>query len=275
MKDYICNRCNKEFKYKQNYKRHINKKNPCKIEEYYKCDTCNKEFDRKYNYERHMKDVCMKDILYCQYCNKKYKNKFTKNRHEKYTCKLKPIDDAKIINNTINNINNNIHNNQTYKNINDNRIININLYGFTKEDFSKLPQGFIETLLNKGVNSIHNLVKYTNCNSNTPQFHNLLITNKKENYIHVFNGDTWELANKKETINKLIDHRFDYLMDRYYELKEKNLTTPKIDRKIKLFENAFYNEDKELIKKIKNELEFLLYNSKNIIKNTRKDNITL
>jgi uncharacterized C2H2 Zn-finger protein len=261
---YKCDICNKEFKYKQNYIRHVNKKRACikKKEDLFKCELCDKEFKRKDNYNRHYKEVHNDNLFNCQYCSKGYKTKYTKERHEINFCKLKPIGESTIINN------HGFLNQGTVNN--DNRVININLYGFTKEDFTKLPQNFINKILNRGVNSVENLVKYTNCNEKTPQFHNLLITNKKENFIHVFNGDKWEIANKKDTINNLIGNRIDYLIDKYYELKDNNETTPTMDRKIKLLIQAYEHNNEFLIKRVKEQLEILLYNSKDIIKNTKK-----
>ena len=261
---YRCNRCHKEFCKKSNHTRHINRKVPCKELNDYKCDICNKEFKRKYNYDRHIEKVCSsKSVLCCDYCNKIFKSKYYCNKHMKSICKLRKSDivcnNTNNINNTnIVNINNNINNN-----------ININIYGFVKEDFSKLSDNFISRILNRGFKSVENLVKYTSCNKNTPEYHNLLITNRKENLIHVFDGNKWELANKKDTLEHLIGNRLDYLLDRYYELKSENKTTPAIDRKINLLQKAYDHNNEELFKRVKSQLELLLYNSKDVIKGTK------
>lgn len=51
-KEYKCKVCGKIFKREFNYKRHLNKKNPCYKE--LKCKKCGKIFKKKYNYKRHL-----------------------------------------------------------------------------------------------------------------------------------------------------------------------------------------------------------------------------
>jgi len=41
---YKCDKCNKEFKVKQSYQRHLNKKIPC--DRIIKCEVCNREFNK-------------------------------------------------------------------------------------------------------------------------------------------------------------------------------------------------------------------------------------
>ena len=132
-----------------------------------------------------------------------------------------------------------------------------------------MPQNYINRLLGKGIPSISNLVKNTNCNKKTPQYHNLLITNIKENYIHVFNGKSWELANKNDTLDYLIANRTDYIVGQYFELKEIGENTAQMDRKIVQLENAYEDNDEVLMRKIKRELEILLYNHRETIKKTK------
>ena len=64
---YKCNRCDKQFKQKTDYNRHINRKNPCKIildkiildknnkSIKYKCNTCNKFYSTQGNLTKHIK----------------------------------------------------------------------------------------------------------------------------------------------------------------------------------------------------------------------------
>lgn len=259
---HTCERCKKQFRKKSNYVRHINNKKPCIKQEIYNCIHCEKEFSRLDSYNRHIKNVCSNNLK-CNYCNKVFSSKYSCNRHQSNSCKLRPI----AVGNTI------INNNTNNTTLNDNRVININLYGFTKEDFNTLPDNFINKILNRGMSSVHNLVKYTTCNTKTPQYHNLLITNKKENYMHVFNGKRWELTDKKDTLEHLAGDRLDFLLEKYYDLKEKDETTLEMDRKVSLLQKAYnnYTDDISLVEKMAKKLEVLLYNSKDIIKKTKKD----
>ncbi len=78
---YVCNTCDKIFKQKIDYTRHINKKNKCnKVENMiegkktYKCENCNKVFSQKCNYMYHInrKNKCYNDIHLIQSNVEKY-----------------------------------------------------------------------------------------------------------------------------------------------------------------------------------------------------------
>ena len=70
MVEYKCNRCQKIFNKKSNYKYHINRKNPCKINSHnaltndsqnvlkYECHLCHKVLTRKSNLTRHINLYC-------------------------------------------------------------------------------------------------------------------------------------------------------------------------------------------------------------------------
>jgi len=58
---YICKRCNKEYKNKKDYTRHINRINVCEPSKRYDCEYCNKNFVSKYSLDRHHL-VCKKII---------------------------------------------------------------------------------------------------------------------------------------------------------------------------------------------------------------------
>ena len=108
MPTYKCNKCMKEFKRADNYKRHLNKKKPCKDVNIHKCKNCDKTFSRLDNYNRHLKTVCNKNTI-CIYCSKKFSTKYSCERHQKKTCKSKK--EAQIVNTIINNNDIRVNNN--------------------------------------------------------------------------------------------------------------------------------------------------------------------
>ncbi|CAH6421379.1 Hypothetical protein KVN_LOCUS243 [uncultured virus] len=58
MSVHKCNKCNKIFKYKNDYERHKNRKIPCDKESDYICDNCFSKFSSKYNLDRHLLNNC-------------------------------------------------------------------------------------------------------------------------------------------------------------------------------------------------------------------------
>ena len=62
---YKCNRCNKIYNHKNDFKKHMNRKTPCQniiiipiIPDEFKCSHCNKTYTRKDNLNRHISHFC-------------------------------------------------------------------------------------------------------------------------------------------------------------------------------------------------------------------------
>jgi len=71
MVTYKCDKCNKIFKHKNDYRRHKNKKRPC-IKQ-----------NHKINHKNHKND----SLFECNLCTKMYSTISNLNRHMKYYCK--------------------------------------------------------------------------------------------------------------------------------------------------------------------------------------------
>ena len=107
---FKCQKCNKEFKFEYEYKRHQNRKIPCNLERNFNCIICNKEF--------------------------KYKSKL--NEHEKTNKHLLQIN--KLIVNGNNHIGDNINN---YNNI---IHLTLNTNSFINTDMSYIGRGLINDI---------------------------------------------------------------------------------------------------------------------------------
>lgn len=60
MVNYECSKCNKIFRDKYNYERHVNKQTSCDIKNIFRCDSCNKEFLHKHGLKYHiLHNVCV------------------------------------------------------------------------------------------------------------------------------------------------------------------------------------------------------------------------
>jgi len=101
---YKCNKCNKEFKAKQSYQRHLNKKIPC--DRIIKCNNCHKIFKLMSHLTQHnnRKNKCIRIDL-----EKKVKDLETKLEITELKLEISELKKNQIINN--NTTNNNTTNN--------------------------------------------------------------------------------------------------------------------------------------------------------------------
>jgi hypothetical protein len=215
----------------------------------------------------------------CNYCGNCYSTNSNMRKHEK-TCKVKKENEKKdneikelkemveklllekgnsITNNTnnTNNSNNSTTNNDSF---NTNNTIIINNYG--DEDTKYITSDYILNLLKyKPAKAIPELIKHTHFNVEHPENQNIKITNKKEPYIKVRKNDKWELQNKDETINDLIDRQQIHLMDESIEKKIEESCNNSEKVNIERCSELYNNDDKNYMKRLYNESELIIINN--------------
>ena len=81
MPNYTCKTCNKNFKQKTDYTRHLNRKYPCKS---------------PVTYSKNGIHIPKMEYSECEYCNKTYSTKYNLNKHHNI-CKSKKENDFKDI----------------------------------------------------------------------------------------------------------------------------------------------------------------------------------
>ena len=204
-----------------------------------KCAYCNNIFSRPDVLSRHINKYCkkkkeselIKEQIFINLLEKLDKiekqnqiildeNKELKN--EIFIIKKNSNNNIKNIKSTINNnINNktidNSNNNTIIDNSNNNNTINIQLVAFGKEDYDKLTEKEYKIIINKGFKSIQEMVKSLHFNKNRPENHNIYISNIRDNYVMIYEGNKWELRNRKETIEDLYMAKKDILVDKFDE----------------------------------------------------------
>ena len=218
------------------------------------CQFCEKTFTRKTGLTKHLKCCKQKKI-------------FEEEKHEKMTEKdneikeLKNIVEKLLVENKGNtNITNNTTNNNNTTNHMTNNIININNYG--DEDTKYITSDYILQLLKKKpAKAIPELIKYTHFNKEHPENQNIKITNKKEPYIKVRKNDKWELQDKDETINDLIDRQQIHLLDENVEEKIEKKCSNSEKVNIERCNNLYNEENKDYMKRLYNESELVIINN--------------
>ena len=306
MSSYKCDRCNKVFNYKNDFRRHRNRKFPCKVvnvENYtsdmlladeikigkklhtnahkctelhtntqkFICNYCTKVFTRNSSLVRHIDNYCKarKDA------EKQKEDIFNKlveqmeRQNEVIEQMQKQILDIQKENKELKRklVINNTVNNTKNKNCNNTQINNnIQLVAFGEEDLLQISDDVSKIILNKGFMSVPRLVEHVHFNKNMPDNHNVYIPNMKSRYAMTFNGCKWNLLSKQQIIEQLFDDKNIFLEDKYKELQDALSSTTK-----KKFTRYVENYcEKEIKKNILDEIKLILYNNKNIPIETRK-----
>jgi len=261
-KIFKCYICEKIFTNNSNLVRHIKKF--CKI----------KKLEQKINKNSNIGDYEKKEELYQNLLTQQNKRMEMQNKRiqqlEKQNKKLKGnITNNIKITNTTNNTNNNTTNNIT--NITNK---NINIIAFGKEDMYKEYDDDVIYYLKRGYKCVLRLIENMHFNVNKPEFHSVFISNIKDLYAMIFDGNFWNIKNKTEIIDQLFDDKQFYLIDKYNQIKHK------LDKKTReRFERFIGEDDEEVLKELKNDIKLLLYNKRKIPMITKrkfeKDNIIL
>ena len=149
-------------------------------------------------------------------------------------------------------------------NINSNNIIqnNIKLVALGEEDLYKLNKKAITVILGKGYQSVQQLVTYTHFNKNNPKYHNVYIPNMRDKYAMAYDGQQWNLTNKKEVVEQLYEDKEFFLEEKFKEFYI-SLSEP-TQRKFNRFLDSINMENKKVIDKIKHEIKLILYNKRKI-----------
>lgn len=249
MTEYKCQRCHKIFDKKYRLKNHLNRKFKCELKKNkYICDICDKSFTRKDNLIRHKKKYCktskellidnenmMKEIEELKGIIKKQDLKF-----EKKMKKLEKIKETKISNNNI---------------------IQINAYG--KEDIDHINYEDYMEYIRLPITGVKKIIKNVHFNENTPQNHNLYISDLSRKYIKIYNGEKWINKMKKPIIKNITTKNFSRL-EKFFK-KNKNYISDNIQNRFIRTSNKNNNDNDFLYKELNSDIECILYDNKKMI----------
>jgi hypothetical protein len=250
MSKYSCSFCNYTSIKRENITKHINRKNRCDpVNEPHIVVThieliceCEKIFITKASFKKHQ-TVCKianlkKDL---EIANQKIKEMEETNQKAKES----------IVNN--NNININIDNS-----------IKIAINGYNDTDLSKITDKQYLHALNRMCLMIPAFIKDVHFNPNIAENKNIYISNMRNGYVMVYNSETknWDARPKDEMINKLIT-------DREYDIQEW-LDCDKYPKAKQKFNEYLEKKEADNVQKmIKDEIELILYNNRNMVAKTK------
>ena len=147
---------------------------------------------------------------------------------------------------------NNTTNNQT------NNTININCFG--NENMDYITDKVILHCMNKIYGSIPLLIEKIHFDPEHPENHNIQIPNKKLPHAKIMNNKReWQIVQKKEAIDTMIDNGYN-LLDEKFQEKSHELANNR-QKHFRDFQAKYEDGDKETIKDIKDKVELLVINN--------------
>ncbi len=227
----------------------------------FKCCHCDKMFTTKTSKYRHQRLYCkvkkekdntyqmlMKEMNNMKEIIKKQQNKIKKLENNEKNKNVQNITNSIFSNNTVNNTQN-----------------NFNIIAFGKEDlYTMFSDDQVKKYISGGFQSIIRLIDKTHFDPDKPEFHNVYISNMKDIWALIFDGERWNLTNQGEVIDQLFDDKYCYLNDMF---KEVGNTLNHIARK--KFNRFINNKDKKITENLKKDIKLLLYNKRDIPIKTR------
>lgn len=284
---YTCPRCGFSNKIKTKIRSHFLRKNICQpkvanieIKDIYK-DVLGEEYphhlSKPTNYYSNRLDTI------CRFCGKDFKKKYNLIRHEE-SCGYHSRDDSsyesfsdnseyikkkqyytesekdiiiaskdKIIETLQNQIevllknqgSNNVHNNITY-----NTSIVLNAFG--KENTSYITAEYLTKLIKDGpIETIPKLLEHIHFNPDHTENHNIKIPNRKQGYAEIYNGESWQISDKRQTIEAMSDNAYNIINSHYIGGNEY----------MNAFKDQYDSNDANLTKRLHKDTEIMILNS--------------
>ena len=302
MVNYICPRCNYSTHILTIYIRHLKRKKICNPiisktnlqKEYIKYNIKDKHILTQNNTIETTKNVGSHKITQnntnfsiCKYCDKEFSRTDSLTRHYK-TCKDKKRTDeanfhmtelVKLLNDKDEKISKydlelekknkqidelikkaGINNSTITQNIQN----NIKLLAYDKTDISDLTEKDFIRCLNHNNMCVPHLVKRIHFNPKKPENHNVFISNLKSGHIMIYDGKQWNTFNRDEIVDDIFDDKHDILEQKIEEWVNIGKDYPIIYHKFKRYLEKINND--VVLKKVKDEMKYILYNNRNIVK---------
>jgi hypothetical protein len=217
--------------------------------------------------------VTTTDLFFtCKYCDKQFSFRQSMNRHIKYTCTKNKDEDLKelvrLMNKRMEKQDETIESQSkqieklmgkleisgSFNTTISNNVNNITLLSYRETDLSHLTDQDYQYCIKRVNHCVKSMIEKVHFNPLKPENMNIYISNIKDKYIMLYDGQNWNVANKK------------YELDRLYEEKEMMLeewldSNPDQELKDKFVKYLNNKDNDECLNQIKEEIKMMIYNS--------------
>ena len=218
----------------------------------------------------------------CKYCEQKFSFRQSMHRHIKYTCTKNKDEDLKELVRLLNQrletqkqefikkiesqskqIDKLMGKLEIHGSFNTTNIQNINLLAYRATDISHLTDQDYKSCIKKVNYCVKNMIEKVHFNPSKPENMNIYISNIKDKYIMVYDGSNWNLANKKDEIDRLYEEK-EMMLEEWLE------SNPEKELKEKFMRYLDNKESDECLNRIKEEIKLMLYNNQKMIEGNHK-----
>jgi hypothetical protein len=140
---------------------------------------------------------------------------------------------------------------------------NINILAYKNTDISHLTDRDYLKCLKHSNFCIPHLIEKIHFNPKKPENHNIYISNLKNNYAMIYDGNKWTLKDREDEINKLIDDKEMIIEQKLEEWIENGEKYPDAMKKFSRYLEK--KENDKVLNKVKSEIKLMLFNNRNVV----------
>jgi hypothetical protein len=141
---------------------------------------------------------------------------------------------------------------------NNNTINNIQLLAYRETDVSHLTDQDYRSCIKKVNHCVKHMIEKVHFNPTKPENMNIYISNIKDKYIMVYDGMNWNLANKKDELDRLYEEK-EMMLEEWLD------SNPEKELKDKFLKYLNNKESDECLNRIKEEIKLMLYNNQKML----------
>ena len=268
---FFCKKCNYNTILKYNFTRHLNSEQHKLKEEIHVCKYCEKEYKHKSSLSKHIKYSCtknndedLKELV--RLMNLKLENERKERETERKERETEKKDLQKQIDTQSKQIEKLMGKLEINGSFNNNTINNITLLAYRNTDVSHLTKDDYMGIYKKVNHCVKQLIEKIHFNPAKPENMNIYISNMKDKYITVYDGNNWNLANRTEELERLYEEK-EMMLEEWLE------TNPNPALKEKFVRYLKNKESDDCIDNIMEEIKLMMYNKGNqLIKPMIKEN---
>jgi hypothetical protein len=135
---------------------------------------------------------------------------------------------------------------------------NIQLLGYRQTDVSHLTDQDYRSCIKRVNHCVKNMIEKVHFNPSKPENMNIYISNIKEKYIMVYDGANWNLANRKDELDRLYEEK-EMMLEEWLD------SNPDEELKQKFMRYLNNKDNDECLNRIKEEIMLMLYNKQSML----------